>query len=625
MFCAFCSGALRLVTTGNVPGMQPPRMRFARQMLALQVGVLVLVVGVGLTLFGALLEAQLTRQYGQRALGVARAVAADPDLAAAVAAGDPRHLVQERAERVRRATGALFVVVTDRNGIRLSHPNPDQVGRRVSTDPSQALAGREVVNVERGTLGLSARGKVPLRAPFGGPAGGPAGGAAGGPAGGPAGGAGGGPAGGAGGPGGAGPGGPVVGEVSVGFDAGDIRGTLLAALGVASLFAAGALLLGVAGSALLARRLKRQTLGLEPAELAELVAEREAVLHGVGEGVLATDPDGRVSVRNDEAARLLGQATEPGTAAADLDLPPPLRAVIAGQAAARNMLSVVGGRVLVVNRTAVRRGGRDLGAVVTLRDRTDLEALTRELDTVRALTDALRAQGHEHANRLHTLSGLLQLGHHEEAAEYLEALTDARPGDAPGGPDGVRDPYLRAFLAAKSALAAEKSVRLGVDEGSWVPVKVLDPVAVTTVLGNLVDNALDAARLGARQPAWVEVELLADGGTLHLTVADSGDGVPEPLRGSVFTEGVSTKDGSGRGLGLALARQAAGRYGGTLTLADPGGAAHGAVFVARLPRVLAADPGSGPGSDPDSGAGDAGTGTGVAGGGAGAAVPGGGR
>ncbi len=332
----------------------------------------------------------------------------------------------------------------------------------------------------------------------------------------------------------------------------------------------------MAGSALLSRRLKRQTLGLEPHELAELVAEREAVLHGVGEGVLATDPTGRVSVRNDEAARLLGQAAAPGTAAADLDVPPPLLAVLAGRAEAHNMLTVVGDRVLVVNRTGVRRAGRDLGAVVTLRDRTDLEALTRELDTVRTLTDALRAQGHEHANRLHTLSGLLQLGHHDEAAEYLQALTESRP-DTPGGPEAVRDPYLRAFLAAKSAVAAEKAVRLGVDEASWVPARVLDPVAVTTVLGNLVDNALDAARLGARRPAWVEVELLADGDTLHLTVADSGDGVPDALRDSVFAEGVSTKDsGGGRGLGLALARQAAGRYDGTVSLADPGGPRHGA-------------------------------------------------
>src|SRR5204862_444615 len=84
--------------------------------------------------------------------------------------------------------------------------------------------------------------------------------------------------------------------------------------------------LAVAGSALLSRRLKRLTLGLEPHELAELLQEREAVLHGIGEGVLAIDTDGRVSVCNDEAARLLGVAPPAGTPAADLDLPPRLRA-----------------------------------------------------------------------------------------------------------------------------------------------------------------------------------------------------------------------------------------------------------------------------------------------------------
>src|SRR2546423_7660354 len=241
-----------------------PRVRFARQILALQIGVVTLVVGVGFALIGWLLNSELTNQYKQRALAVAHAVAADPLVASAAAHDDPAHLVQTRAESVRQATGALFVVVTNRRGLRLSHPNPDRLGQPVSTDPSAALRGRDVVVVERGTLGLSARAKVPLRDA----------------------------------------GGAIVGEVSVGFNASDIRGQLFSLLGLAALFAGGALLLGVAGSALLARRLNRLTLGLEPHELAELVQEREAVLHGIGEGVLAVDAAGRVSVCNGEASRL---------------------------------------------------------------------------------------------------------------------------------------------------------------------------------------------------------------------------------------------------------------------------------------------------------------------------------
>ncbi|WP_433235067.1 ATP-binding protein [Actinomadura nitritigenes] len=531
------------------------RIPFARQVLILQVGVVVVVACLGYGLVAWMLDGELRDQYGQRALTVARAVAVDPQIDAAVAAGDPGHVVQERAERVRIRTGALFVVVTDRRGIRYSHPTLGEVGRRVSTDPSEALAGHEVVNIERGTLGLSARGKVPLYGPQGG----------------------------------------VLGEVSVGFDAGAIDRELDHLLRDLTLFIAGAVLLGVLASAAIGRRLKRQTLGLEPYELAELVQEREAVLHGVGEGVVAVDTAGRIAVCNDEASRLLGVAPERGAAAAGLAPEGALRDVLTGAREAANLFVTAGERVLVVNRREVRRDGRDLGAVVTLRDRTDLETLARELDSVSTLFDALRAQRHEYANRLHTLSGLLQLGHAEEAAGYLGALMDDEVGRLPAAeelPDPLTDPYLRAFLAAKSAVAAEKGVRLDIGSTSYVPGRVAEPLDVTTVVGNLVDNAVEAARLGRRRPARVEVELLGDGRDLHVTVADSGDGLPAGLREAVFDDGVSTRDAAGgrsRGLGLGLARRTARARDGDVAFVDPGGDGTGAVAVARLPGVLGAE------------------------------------
>ncbi|AHI00332.1 sensor histidine kinase [Kutzneria viridogrisea] len=527
--------------------MSQPRMPFARQVLLLQIGLVALVVGVGFAFTGWLLNDNLTHQYEQRAVAVARAVAADPDIGAAVAQADPQHVVQARAERARLATGALFVVVTDKSGKRYAHPNPDEVGEQVSTDFSQAVAGNEVSNVEQGTLGLSARGKVPLRDTAG----------------------------------------TIVGEVSVGFNAEGIHDQLLALLGLAAPVAAGALALGVAGSALLTRLLKRRTLGLEPNELTELVQQREAVLHGIGEGVLAVDAAGRLSVCNGEAARLLGRSPEPGTPLAELELPGRLAEAVLRREPVDNLIAVAGDRVLVATHRQVRRDGVDLGGVLTLRDRTDLETLTRELDSVRRLTDALRAQQHEFANRLHTLSGLLQTDHHREAVEYLHALFEAPAVPLGAATEAVPDPYLQAFVSAKSVAAAEKGVALQVGEASWVPTRVLAPVEVTTVLGNLVDNAIEAARVGGRRPARVELDLVAEGSSLHVSVADSGDGVPEHLREVLFLEGVSTRDGEGRGLGLALTRQAARSLGGDVRLADPGGTEHGAVFSATLPEVLA--------------------------------------
>jgi two-component system CitB family sensor kinase len=519
-------------------------MRFARQALVLQIGLITLVTAIGFVLAASLLDRNLVDQYGQRALAVARAVAADSDLVGAVAGGDlPR--VREQADRARAATGALFIVVTDRNGVRLSHPNPDEIGEPVSTDPRWVLAGHEVVDVQRGTLGLSARGKVPLRTPDG----------------------------------------TVVGQVSVGFDAQDISTALLRLIGTTAAFTGGALLVGVAGAAWLTRMLKRRTLGLEPHELAELVRQREAVLYGIGEGVLAVDANGRVSFRNREAERLLGTSIEVGTAVAELEVPQRLRDVLADGRQADNLITIAGDRMLVANHRPVVRGDTELGSVLTLRDRTDLEELSRELDSVRSMTDTLRAQRHEFTNRLHTLSGLLQTGRHEEAVDYVQALsTGAVAGLGPAA-GAVRDPYLVAFLSAKKAVAAEKGVELELGEASWTPSAVVAPVEVTTVVGNLVDNAIDAARLGSGHPPRVEVDLLADGATLHVSVVDNGDGVPDSLRERIFTEGVSSKDGEGRGLGLALCRQAARSLGGDVYLAGAD-EQQGAVFVGVLPDVL---------------------------------------
>ncbi|GAA2785112.1 sensor histidine kinase [Saccharopolyspora taberi] len=518
-------------------------MRFARQALAFQIGLVALVTAIGFVLVASLLDRTLVDQYGQRAVGVARAVAADAGLADAVARGDLA-TVRETAERTRAATGALFVVVADRAGIRLAHPDPDRVGEPVSTDPSWVLAGHEVVDVQRGTLGLSARGKVPLRTADG----------------------------------------TIVGQVSIGFDDEHIHTAFLRLAGTAAAFTGGALVVGVAGAGWLTRLLKRRTLGLEPQELAELVRQREAVLYGIGEGVLAVDADGRVSVRNREAERLLDTTIEVGAPAGSLDIPARLRDVLADRKPADNLITVAGDRVLVVNHRSVVRDGIDLGGVLTLRDRTDLEALSRELDSVRGMTDTLRAQRHEFTNRLHTLSGLLQTGRHQEAVEYVQALSSGSVAGLGPAAESVRDPYLVAFLSAKKAGAVEKGVELELGETSWVPAPVVAPVEVMTVVGNLVDNAIDAARLGAARPARVEVDLLADGTALHVSVVDTGDGVPEALREEIFTEGVSSKGGQGRGLGLALCRQAARGLGGDVRLVDS--AEGGAVFVAELPGVL---------------------------------------
>ncbi|MFE7600587.1 ATP-binding protein [Streptomyces sp. NPDC057494] len=507
--------------------------------LAIATGVTVLATG----LFLAPLSAQLDDQAMRRALAIA-GTTASPRLAADLTGSRPsaRGPVQAEAERIRTSTGAEYVVVMDTRGVRWSHTDPAQIGRVVSTDPSAVLAGNEVMEIDSGTLGRSARGKAPLRDADG----------------------------------------RIVGAVSVGIEYDSVRDRLLAAIPGLLAYAGGALAAGALAAYLISRRLQRQTHDLAFSDISALLAEREAMLHGIREGVVALDRHGSVRLMNDEAQRLLGVGPEAAGRPLDEVLGGGRTAdVLAGRVTGEDLLTVRGHRVLIANRMPTDDGG----AVATLRDRTELERLGRELDSTRGLIDALRAQDHEHANRLHTLLGLLELEMHEEAVEFVTEVVGVHRATAEQVTEKVHDPLLAALLVGKATVAAERAVSLRLAPDSLLPDRLVDPRELVTVVGNLVDNALDA--VAGTPGARIEVSFRAEGRTVVLRVSDSGPGVPEDRRELIFTEGWTTKalpSHGKRGLGLALVRRLAERRGGTAGVVD--GSEGGAVFTVVLPDAL---------------------------------------
>ncbi|WP_017237649.1 sensor histidine kinase [Streptomyces sp. SS] len=519
-----------------------PRRVFSQVLLmqlAIATGVTVLATG----LFLAPLSAQLDDQAMRQALAIADSTAS-PRLAADLTGSPPsaRGPVQTEAERIRTATGAEYVVVMDTRGVRWSHTDPAQIGRLVSTDPSSVLAGHEVMEIDDGTLGRSARGKVPLRDADG----------------------------------------RIVGAVSVGIEYDSVRDRLLAAIPGLLAYAGGALAAGALAAYLISRRLQRQTHDLAFSDISALLAEREAMLHGIREGVVALDRNGSVRLMNDEAQRLLGLGPEAAGRPLDEVLGTGRTAdVLAGRVTGDDLVTVRGHRVLIANRMPTDDGG----AVATLRDRTELERLGRELDSTRGLIDALRAQDHEHANRLHTLLGLLELEMHDEAVEFVTEVVGVHRATAEQVTEKVHDPLLAALLVGKATVAAERAVELRLAPDSLLPDRLVDPRELVTVVGNLVDNALDA--VAGTPGARIGVAFRADDRTVVLRVSDSGPGVPEERRELIFTEGWTTKElpsHGKRGLGLALVRRLAERRGGTALVAP--GPDGGAEFTVVLPDAL---------------------------------------
>ncbi|MFF7378393.1 ATP-binding protein [Streptomyces massasporeus] len=527
-----------------------PRRVFSQVLLmqvAIAAGVAVLATG----LFLAPLSNQLDDQAMRRALAIAQTTAQQPELARDVreTPPSPNGPVQREAERIRKATKAEYVVVMDWRGVRWSHTDPKQIGGIVSTDPGQALAGKEVMEIDSGTLGRSARGKVPLRDSDG----------------------------------------TVVGAVSVGIAYDSVRARLIHAIPGLLAYAGGALAVGALAAWLISRRVQRQTRDLAFSDIAALLSEREAMLHGIREGVVALDRTGRIRLVNDEAQRLLGIGETMVGRSPDEALGAGRTAdVLAGRVTGTDLLTVRGQRVLVANRMPTDDGG----AVATLRDRTELEQLGRELDSTHGLIDALRAQDHEHANRMHTLLGLLELEMYDDAVEFVGEVVGDHRATAEQVTERIEDPLLAALLVGKATVAAERGVALWVSDRTRLPDRLVDPQGLVTVVGNLVDNALDA--VAGTPHARVEVELRAEGRTAILRVRDTGPGIPPEHRELIFTTGWSTKKPPAhreRGIGLSLVRRLAERQGGSATVGEANGG--GAEFTVVLPEALA-EPGPRP-------------------------------
>jgi two-component system CitB family sensor kinase len=550
----------------------------ARRILALQAIVLVVVLGSALIALLIDTDADTERNTTDRVVAVASTVAAAPSVQAAVTATyppgqqvtGPSAAMQQFAEDVRVRTNADFVVVMAPDGTRYTHPDPAQIGQHYLGNREIALAGQIGTETYTGTLGPSVRAIVPVLSD-----------------------------------------GKIVALVAVGVTDAHVDEATNSRLLVLGIIALGALLIGFVGSVLIARWVSRQTLGMGPRELARLFTYYDAVLASVHEGMVLLDRDGRIVSVNTEGRRLLGLDDDAiGRTGAAAGLPDQLAQLIDEPADLTDELALSDDRVLVISRRPVIVKGKAVGAVVTLRDHTELESLTGELDRVEGFSDALRAQAHESANRLHTVISLIELGETDHALTFAVAELQTAQSLADRVLEGVGNPAVAALLLAKSAQAAERGIELTVRPGSYLPPDAAPDHELVTIVGNLVDNAFDVLSGMSADDGQRRVEVsgeIIDGNdtsadaldatSVQITVTDTGPGLTPEQAASVFRRGWSTKTARGpagdRGLGLALVAQAVARCGGTVAV-EPG---RGARFLVRLP-YRRADRGPGPATGP---------------------------
>jgi two-component system CitB family sensor kinase len=489
----------------------------------------------------------------QRCEAIATSVAANPFVHEALAGRTPSALLEPYALDLMSGTETDFITIMAPDRTRYTHPNMAEIGQPFIGTIAPALAGESFTETYAGTLGPSVRAVVPVLDADG----------------------------------------EVVALVAVGVTVSTISVALQERLPFVLVAALITVLAGALASWLLSRYLRRVTWGQGPEELGRMFSYYEGVLHSVREGLVLVDPQSRLVLYNDQAAELLGLGfSRPNspTAVADLRIPPELKALLGGGDRAIDEIFVTSDRVLVVNQevavsTDPRRTSRVMGTVATLRDHTELLQLAGELESLRTLSDALRSQTHEFANRLHTIVALIELDRGDEAIRLAATELDTGQELADQLLGSVHEPVLAALLLGKSAQARERGIELVLELDPMLGALGIESRDLVTIIGNLLDNAMDASVRGKGHAVVTLTIARAGAGAITIQVSDTGPGIADEK--AIFRRGFTTKKGDGtasdvgaHGVGLALVGQSVRRVGGDISVDSTAGA----TFTVRIPR-----------------------------------------
>ncbi|MBH5319677.1 sensor histidine kinase [Paenibacillus sp. GSMTC-2017] len=519
--------------------------------LILLIGSLLFVVIIALTFsFERLLVNTLEKNIGTSALKLAKTVALMDVIRDAFEDKDPSITIQPIVEKIRMETDAEYIVIGNKDGIRYAHPLSDRIGQKmVGGDNGPVLKGMSIISEAVGSMGPSLRGKTPIYNDKN----------------------------------------EIIGIVSVGILKEDIEASAYKYRNRVILFAGIALLMGSLGAIWISSRVKRSIHGLEPKEIGLLYQEKKAILETIHEGIIAINLDGIVTQANHTAKKLIDPMESVEVTGQHIrDVVPDSRLleVIQTGRAEKDQEMMINESVVVVNRLPIYdHQHRVVGAVSSFRNKSELLRLTEELTQVKRYTEALRAQTHEYSNKLYTIYGLIQLESYQEAMDLITHESNVHQNLIHFLMSEIPDPIVGGILIGKFNRANELKVRLDIDESSTfkeLP-SMISRNHLVTIIGNLIDNALDASLAGSSKDKWVKTLFSDKGDTLLIEVADSGEGISDEVASNVFELGFSTKKESNRGFGLAIVSGAVQQLGGTIRFRNA--KRGGAIFTVVIPKV----------------------------------------
>ncbi len=488
---------------------------------------------------------QIEEDRGRLALELSKSISFMPTIIEAFELENPSESIQPIVEKIRKKTGAEFIVVGNTEGIRYSHPNESEIGKKmIGGDSNRALEeGEYYISEARGSLGLSMRGKSPIFNDSG----------------------------------------DIIGVVSVGYLVEDIEQQIFRVLSREMLISLLALLTSIIGSFLLSKSIRKDTLGLEPYEIANLYKEKNAVLHSVQEGILSINNKGMISSMNQRAKSLLGISGSVRHWKIDGLFPSSqLYEVLKTGEPQFDKEMTWKEKTIIVSCTPIMDGKTVTGVVASFREKTEIEQMINTLSEMKIYAEELRAQTHEFTNKLYALSGLLQLGEYDEAIKMIQGETSELEFQNQIVFQQIKDTKVQVILIGKLGKASEKKILFEIDSESYIE-KLPDHInlsQLTLILGNIIDNAFEAV-YGVHKPSinFFATDLGED---IIFEVSDNGKGISDEDMPALFERGFTSKEGENpRGYGLSNANRAVKELGGIIEVQN---GKENTVFTVYLPK-----------------------------------------